>query len=108
MRFEIDIDQIADKGLASVIAQLNRWRSRLVQHGHDLQSVPFLDGVWIRDQALAAAANTAVNHKLGRQPRGWLITSVETNYPSVKLISWDSKTATFYAAAASTVDIWFF
>lgn len=108
MSLRIEIDAIRDKGLAALVDQLNRWRLRLVEHGRQVADVPFLDGVWVRGQAFAATTNTPVSHKLGRQPRGWFITKIETNCGQLKLIEWDDRTATLYASVAMTVDIWFF
>jgi hypothetical protein len=108
VKLRIDIDSLTDRGLGSVVDQLNRWRSKLVEHGRQFGQLPFLDGVWIREQEFLATTDTPVNHKLGRTPRGWFVTSMQTNAGSLKLVEWDNRTATLYASVAMTVDIWFF
>lgn len=40
-----------------------------------LQEIPFLDGVWIKDQVISSSGDgTLVQHNLGRAWRGYIIT----------------------------------
>ena len=72
-----------------------------------LEDNPLLDGVLIEDVDLNAAANTEINHRMGRQPRGWILTD-QSAAATVYRVAWTTQTLTLLASAASTVDIWVF
>lgn len=69
---------------------------------------PRHDYVAVKGAALAGAANTTVNHKLGRAPQGWAITDLTGNDATVRRISWDDKTIVLRASAAVTasLEVW--
>lgn len=72
-----------------------------------LEDNPLLDGTFLEGIALNAAANTVINHKLGRRPRGWILTD-QSAAATVYRVAWTDKTLTLLASAASTVDLWVF
>lgn len=75
-----------------------------------LEDNPLLDGVLIEDIEITAAALTIdVNHRLGRQPRGWIITDF-TALAGTGIVrdAWNTSTITFTASAACDLDIWVF
>lgn len=69
---------------------------------------PFLDGVLLKDVAISTST-TSIEHKLGRQYAGYLITKLNAN--SVVYIG-DTTEQELYiklrASAACTVDVWVF
>jgi len=75
-----------------------------------LEDNPLLDGRLIEDVEITAAALTIdVNHGLGRQPRGWIITDF-TALAGTAIVrdAWDTNTITFTASAACDLDLWVF
>ena len=73
-----------------------------------LEDNPLLDGRLIEDVDLANAVNTTIDHKLGRQPMGWIVTDHAGTGTLIYRISWDDKTLVLLAAAACTVGLWVF
>ena len=73
-----------------------------------LEDNPILDGFFLEDIDLANAANTVINHKLGRRPRGWIVTDHTGVGTLIYRIAWDDKTITLLAAAGCTVSLWVF
>jgi len=73
-----------------------------------LLSNPRHDFVSVKGASLAGAANTTVQHKLGRVPIGWTLTDLTGNDATVRRISWDDKTIVLRASAAVTasVEVW--
>ena len=72
-----------------------------------LEDNPLLDGRLLEDVALNAAANTDINHGLGRVPRGWILTD-QSAAATVYRVAWTTTTLTLLASGATTVDIWVF
>ncbi len=75
-----------------------------------LEDNPLLDGVLHEAIEFAIGALTVViNHKLGRQPRGWVITDF-TALAGTGVIraAWDDKTITLTSSAACDLDLWVF
>lgn len=66
----------------------------------------FLKGVLIEDVSVTTAATT-INHKLGKQPQGWLILDQDTN-ATVWRTSWDSESITLDTSANCTITLWVF
>jgi hypothetical protein len=89
---------------------LRKTKEAIEDGGRRLEAIPFLDGIWIQDISLPAVSSTVVNHKLGRIPRGWIMTRVQGGARIPTETARDSTTITIYNAAsfAMTVDFWFF
>lgn len=73
-----------------------------------LEDCPLLDGILLENVDLANAVNTVINHKLGRQPRGWIVVDHAGTGTLIYRIAWNSSTLTLLAAAACTVSLWVF
>ena len=76
-----------------------------------LEGNPLLDGVFLEDiDLLAGPAITTINHKLGRKPRGWILTDVTSAVaaPLIYRISWDDKTIELMASLVCNVSLWVF
>jgi hypothetical protein len=63
-----------------------------------------LAGRAIESVALTTGA-TAVQHKLGRVPRGWFVTDIDAA-ATVRRTAWSTKTLTLVASASCTVNLW--
>lgn len=63
-----------------------------------------LDGVQV-DGAEVGTSATAINHLLGRQPKGWAVVDIDTA-ATVHRTAWDSRTLTLVASSACTVSLW--
>lgn len=74
---------------------------------------PLISGRLIENIALPAAAATTIEHKLGRTPRGWIVTdSRDASNPTLFLerFAWDDKTLVLYndMAGDRTISLWVF
>lgn len=65
-----------------------------------------IDGVQLKDVALESGSNR-INHKLGRQPEGWVIVD-RNGTATVYRTAWDANTLTFTSSAAVTISLWVF
>lgn len=74
-----------------------------------LEDNPLLDGRLIEGQALAVGT-TAINHKLGREPRGWILARIQGGAaaPWVRETARNSQTLTLQSNTALTVSLWVF
>jgi len=72
-----------------------------------LNRIDISDGVRITG-VVVDTADTQIEHKLGRQPLGWMITDLD-KASTIYRTAWDSKLLTLRASNANTtVDIWIF
>jgi len=78
-------------------------------------AVALLGGQLVSRQALSATASTAVSHKLGRVPRGWIVVRNSANAVVYEYTpaagqpaALNSQTLVLQASAATTVDLWIF
>lgn len=77
-----------------------------------LNNAAFLRGVSTGPVALSTSGNTTINHKLGRQPVGWLMTDITALTGSATLyrVSWDATSITFtmVGVGSCTATFWVF
>ena len=75
-----------------------------------LNRCPFIDGNLLEDvTVVTAAGGTALEHKLGRAPRGYFPTKLDTACTSLFLVEQDTRTITLRALTADfTGDVWVF
>lgn len=73
-----------------------------------------LDGVYLQNVQLPIRTDTVIEHKLGRQPIGWIVCDKNYSY-WVRRIAWDDKTITLYSSntlmvggSTMTVSLWVF
>lgn len=73
-----------------------------------LEDNPVLDGRLIEDiDVPLPPATVEVEHKLDRQPRGWIVCDVDAS-TYVYRIAWNDKTIVIAGRAAATISIWVF
>jgi len=87
---------------------LSLLQDRLKEFVNPLENNPLFDGVLLKSIHLLAAANTTIDHKLGRLPRGWVITDHVTAAATIHRISWSKTGMVLFASAACDVDLWVF
>lgn len=75
-----------------------------------LEDNPLLDGVLIENIEFTGAVTVVVNHKLGRRPRGWIVTDLAGSGRIFRGANWTDKTLELANAIANpcTVSIWVF
>lgn len=72
-----------------------------------LQTVPFLDGVWLVGVPVSTI-QTVIAHTLNRQPRGWVVTDTNSTN-GVGRVTWDNRTITLQSVGGTvTLSIWIF
>ena len=73
-----------------------------------LEDNPLLDGHLIEDQDLALGVDTPISHRLGRQPRGWILARIRggAGAPWIREISSDPLTLTLHSNTAINVSLW--
>lgn len=81
-------------------------QSNVVQALQPLLKSPIIDGVHLKDVALASGSND-VNHGLGRPIEGWIVTN-RSGTATVHSTGSNYKTLTLVASADVTVSIWVF
>lgn len=89
-------------GLAAVDAVLRDTVADLRQ----LLAGPFQKGSRLTG-VVVGPGNTPINHGLGAQPQGYLVTRQKGAGP-VEWAAWDDKRLTLSAPVATTVDLWVF
>lgn len=67
---------------------------------------PLVDGELLANVILPSGS-FRLNHKLGRQPLGWIICDIDDNV-TVYREEWDSNTITFNASGPVTLSLWVF
>jgi hypothetical protein len=100
---ELETQQTENQDLELAIQNVKKWAKVLEDN-------PLLDGNFIQAIEFAGGALTVdVNHGLGRQPRGWIITDF-TALAGTAIVrdAWDTNTITFTASAACDLDLWVF
>lgn len=97
---ELETQQTGNQDVELLQQNVKKWTKILEDN-------PLLDGRLLEDIDLNAAANTNINHGLGRVPRGWVLTD-QSAAATVYRVAWTNTTLTLLASAASTVDIWVF
>ena len=86
--------------------KINRIQSNILPPLNALINITFLDGVLLKDQALASGT-TSVDYKLGRKLSGYLILK-QNAQASIWLGSATDTTASFGSSNSVTVDLWVF
>lgn len=75
-----------------------------------IAKIPMLQGVAITDVALTGGATDLINHGLGRDVQGYIITKIDTQATindGIDNTAYDIATALpLYASVACTVDLW--
>jgi hypothetical protein len=91
----------------SASPDLNRAQDAVDDVLRAIAACPLLDGVLLTDLDISSTVNTAVNHGLQRQPRGWIITDMPA-FAAFYRVAWDERSITLLASVDSTVSIWVF
>jgi hypothetical protein len=76
-----------------------------------IEKIPLLDGVLLKDQSLDAGVSTYINHGLERAPIGYLVTRKRSSAIIHDLQDDNStakKTLCLVASADATIDLWVF
>jgi len=94
----------ADRKLESVLRLLVQ---TIDNGGRILEKIELLDGHRLTGIVIPAATETTIEHKLGRQIRGWIVTETNNN-TALERRAWDDKHLVLYAASAVTIDLWVF
>jgi hypothetical protein len=88
-------------------ATLEMLQDRLAEYTLPLTKNELLDGTLIESITLVAATPLVINHKLNRNPRGWLVVD-NVAACTVHRTAWTTTTITLEASANTTVSIWVF
>ena len=73
-----------------------------------LEDNPLLDGTLIEDVEFGGAVTVNIAHKLGRKPRGWILTDLTVGARIVIRDDWDDKFLTLTSNGACTISLWVF
>ena len=75
-----------------------------------LEDNPLLDGVLIEGVEFTGAVTVNIPHRLGRKPRGWIITDLTGGLVDVarNVGDFDDKFLSLAASAACVVSVWVF
>lgn len=98
----------AFKRLKSSTPELDRVQDNIQQYTTQLDTNPLLGGVLIKDVALSTT-EVKVEHKLGREPQGWLIVkknAAQDIYESSSFLP--KRYLSLTAAGTVTASIWVF
>jgi hypothetical protein len=90
-------------------ARFERLQNRVLELEKKLAKIPFADGSLVEGQSIATAA-TAVNHRLGRTPRGVLVLRASPDSAlgfSVTQPPNPSQAVNLEASAIATFTLWF-
>ena len=77
-----------------------------------IESCPLLDGRLLENLSFSASSNT-VEHKLGRQPQGWIVVNLKQGVGAaatarLNLTAWDAKRIKITSDQAAIVSLWVF
>lgn len=108
MSFLFNIAPLVTKKLDGLVVDLNKWRDRIRDVGTVLDEIPILNGALVEGISLTGSADNVISHKLGRVPRGWIVTRAQTAVPLLYETARSDKAITLFAASSGTADIWFF
>lgn len=89
-------------------AGVDRVQEELARKTRDIEGAcPLLRGVH-SDATLASGVPSVVSHKLGRQPKGWIVVDASGDVQDVQRTAWDAKTLTLLHAGAASlrVKVW--
>ena len=87
-------------------ADLNKAQDNINNTFAPLLKLPLLDGRLIQNVPLVIG-NNRIEHKLGRQPLGWLIVD-QTTASIIYRASWDKVSLTLNSSAVCTISLWVF
>ena len=75
-----------------------------------LEDNPILDGILIEDIVFSGAVTVIVPHKLGRKPRGYILTDVTGGLAIIarNAGAWDDKFLSLASSRACIIAIWVF
>lgn len=93
--------------LQSSDAVQNRTQDLIAKAVNPALASILLNGVPVRNVALASGVALAVNHKLGRQPLGWFMTDIDAA-ATVFRVSWNDKQIKLQASADVNINLWVF
>lgn len=85
---------------------VNRLQSQIEQVINPVLRTTLINGVLIKDVAITTAGAT-IEHKLGRQPQGWMITDKQGN-TDIWRTAWSEKFLTLDASGSTTFSVWVF
>lgn len=86
---------------------LNAFRIAVQSALRDLNRCPILDGNLVEDVSLSSGSNS-INHKLGRNPVGYLVVKSENGVDDLYMTSSNRSNITVYSSNACVVSIWVF
>lgn len=75
-----------------------------------LDRVPIIppDGVMYAPGTALSAGNNTITHKLGRVPKGWIVTRSSGAAAQLYEVSKDDKVIVLNSTGTPTVEVWFF
>jgi len=90
-------------------AKTNAATKELDKVGQALAKIPILDG-HLHTVTLTASTTTVLNHKLGREPRGWIVCGITGGSPAFYESASNKRQLTFTNVSGSdlTVRLWVF
>lgn len=97
------LEEQQGESLGEVLGQKN-----VKDFARQLERNPLLGGHLLEGITLNAAANTTINHKLGKQIRGWVPVDHDTAAATIYRVSWSATELVLFASAACTVSLWVF
>lgn len=95
-------------GFPLIEQALNLFRVAVEGFVRDVNKCPIVSGNHLTGVSFVATQNNTVNHKLGRTPVGWILTSNQTSFPLLYEVSKDDKTLVIFSTYTCTVSIWVF
>lgn len=78
------------------------WSAQL----NPILALPILSGVQITGIAISSGSAVAINHLLGRNQQGWVITDQNAQARIARIAPFNNKTLTLSSDAAVTVSVW--
>lgn len=81
-----------------------RWASQL----NPIIALPILNGNQVSDVSLTASTPLAINHLLGRMPKGWFLTDNTANAVIWRTQNFNQFSIILEASADTTISFWIF
>lgn len=85
---------------------LDRMQSFIKSYLQQFDDLSFLNGVFVNNVTVTTSS-TSIDHKLGRQPIGWIITD-KNALADVYRVSWNDRVIILDSSATVTLNMWVF
>lgn len=95
-------------GFPLLESALNLFRVAVENVVRDVNRCPFITGSLIEDITFVAFQDQKVYHKLGRAPKGWIVTTATGDYLSIFENERTDKYVEFHPEKPFTASFWFF